>query len=71
MEIREWGNGWASSTYVIIHIGTNNTSETANARMNTAAEIAEGVMEICHRVNGITPDTEIILMSHYAPGAVP
>ena len=35
---------------VVILIGTNNTSDTANARANTASEIAAGIAAICARV---------------------
>ena len=38
---------------VLICIGTNNTSETPNARANTAAEIAEGVLHVCAAVRAI------------------
>ena len=48
---------------VVINIGTNNTSGTANARQNTPAEIAEGVKEICARVRSKIPQTKIILMA--------
>lgn len=48
---------------VIIHIGTNNTSETKNARMNTAPEIVEGIRAICLRVRSKVPGAKIILMS--------
>ncbi len=48
---------------VIIHIGTNNTSETKNARMNTASEIVEGIRAICQRVRSKVPRAEIILMA--------
>ncbi len=48
---------------VIIHIGTNNTSETKNARMNTASEIVEGIGAICGRVRSKTPQARIILMA--------
>lgn len=48
---------------VIIHIGTNNTSETSNARMNTADEIVEGIHAICGRVRSKVPRAEIILMA--------
>jgi len=47
---------------VIIHIGTNNTSETKNARMNTAAEIAEGIQAVCLRVRSKGPQAKIVLM---------
>lgn len=48
---------------VIIHIGTNNTSETKNARMNTAPEIVEGIRAICGRVRSKLPGAKIILMA--------
>ena len=48
---------------VIIHNGTNNTSETANARANTAPEIVEGIAAICHRVRSKVPQAKIILMA--------
>jgi lysophospholipase L1-like esterase len=48
---------------VIIEIGTNNTSQTDHARLNTAAEITEGVAAICQRVHALTPDARIILMA--------
>ncbi|MDP4185322.1 MAG: GDSL-type esterase/lipase family protein [Bacteroidota bacterium] len=48
---------------VIINIGTNNTSETPNARMNTAPEIIEGIRAICMRVRSKVPGARIILMA--------
>lgn len=48
---------------VVIHIGTNNTSTTPNARANTAAEIAEGIAAICARVKEKLPAARIILMA--------
>jgi lysophospholipase L1-like esterase len=48
---------------VIINIGTNNTSETPNARMNTAPEIVEGIRAICLRIRSKLPGAEIILMA--------
>ncbi len=36
-----------SPSLAVVHIGTNNTSETDNARANTAPEIAEGVAAVC------------------------
>lgn len=48
---------------VVINIGTNNTSETQNARQNTPAEIVEGVKEICARIRSKTPQAKIILMA--------
>ena len=47
---------------VIIHIGTNNTSQTENARMNTASEIVDGISAICLRVRSKVPGAKIILM---------
>lgn len=47
---------------VVIHVGTNNTSETENARMNTALEIVEGIEAICLRVRSKVPGAKIVLM---------
>lgn len=47
---------------VVIHIGTNNTSETRHARMNTAPEIVEGIKAICLRVRSKAPRAKIVLM---------
>jgi lysophospholipase L1-like esterase/acetyl esterase/lipase len=47
---------------VVIHIGTNNTSRTANARQNTPVEIVEGIAAICGRVRSKTPGARIVLM---------
>lgn len=48
---------------VLIHIGSNNTSETENARKNTADEIVDGIEAICMRVRSKAPGTKIILMA--------
>ncbi len=48
---------------VIIHIGTNNTSETKNARKNSAPEIIEGINEICKKVRVKVPEAKIVLMA--------
>jgi lysophospholipase L1-like esterase len=48
---------------VAIHIGTNNTSDTANARQNTPAEIADGIRAVLCRVRAKVPDARIILMA--------
>lgn len=47
---------------VIINIGTNNTSQTQNARMNTAPEIVEGIKALCMRVRSKVPEAKIIIM---------
>ncbi|WP_460515093.1 GDSL-type esterase/lipase family protein [Cyclobacterium sediminis] len=51
-----------SPKLVIIHIGTNNTSETENARKNTASEILEGIAAIYYSVRFKTPNAKIVLM---------
>lgn len=48
---------------VVINIGTNNTSETANARANTADEMKEGMREVCIRIRTLAPQADIILMA--------
>ena len=47
---------------VIIDIGTNNTSQTAHARMNTADEIVEGIRAVIGRVRSKVPGAEIVVM---------
>ena len=48
---------------LILNIGTNNTSDTPNARSNTPEEIAAAVRDICCRILGKSPETRIILMA--------
>ena len=48
---------------VVIDIGTNNTSQTENARMNTPAEIVAGIQAVYQRVKAKTPKARIILMA--------
>jgi lysophospholipase L1-like esterase len=47
---------------IVLHIGTNNTSETEHARRNTPAEIAEGIRAIVRRLRAKTPEARIVLM---------
>ena len=47
---------------IIMHLGTNNTSETANARMNSATEIMEGIRAVCMRLRSKVPEARIVLM---------
>lgn len=48
---------------VVLHIGTNNTTGTENARQNTSAEIAAGIRACVIRIRAKLPDTRIVLMS--------
>ena len=48
---------------VVIEIGTNNTSQTENARINTAPEIVEGIRAICLRIRSKVPGAKIVLMA--------
>jgi lysophospholipase L1-like esterase len=48
---------------VVLHIGTNNTSGTPNARENTPDEIAAGIRAIIARVQAKAPEAKIILMA--------
>lgn len=47
---------------IVLHIGTNNTSETDHARKNTPAEIVEGIRAILQRLRAKTPEARIVLM---------
>ena len=48
---------------VIINIGTNNTSQTAHARMNTAPEIVDGIMAVYARIRTEIPNAKIVVMA--------
>jgi len=48
---------------VIINIGTNNTSQTDHARINTAPEIVDGIMAVYARVRTGLPGAKIIVMA--------
>ncbi|MBC9933066.1 GDSL-type esterase/lipase family protein [Chitinophaga qingshengii] len=48
---------------VVLEIGTNNTSQTTNARANTPAEIVEGIAAICGRIRSKAPQAKILLMA--------
>ncbi|WP_244935679.1 GDSL-type esterase/lipase family protein [Paenibacillus glycanilyticus] len=52
-----------SPKWVVINIGTNNTSETDNARASTAEEARDGVRAIVERVRKHAPSAHIILMA--------
>ena len=54
---------------VVINIGTNNLTGTANARENTPPEIAAGIAAICQKVRAKSPDSRIILMAVFPRGA--
>lgn len=47
---------------VVLEIGTNNLSGTANARRNSTDEIAEGIKAICSLVLEKSPETHIVVM---------
>lgn len=48
---------------VVILIGTNNTSETENARANSPEEIADGLRAICDRVEAKASGAKIVIMA--------
>ena len=54
--------------FIVIHIGTNNLAGTANARENTAAEIAEGIQAVVERAKAHCPGAKIILMAVFPRG---
>ena len=47
---------------VVINIGTNNFSATANARANTPTEVVEGIRVICTRIRTKAPESRICLL---------
>lgn len=47
---------------VVLLIGTNNLSQTPNARANTPAEIVAGVAAICDRIQQRSPRTTVLIL---------
>lgn len=48
---------------VVLLIGTNNLTGTANARTSTPAEVVAGTAAICDWLHAASPDTTIILLA--------
>lgn len=53
----------------VLHIGTNNFAQTANARANTAEEIAEGIRAILEQTKAQCPGVKLVLMAMMPRGA--
>ncbi|MES2507283.1 MAG: SGNH/GDSL hydrolase family protein [Verrucomicrobiota bacterium] len=53
---------------IVIHIGTNNTSKTVNARDSSPAEIAEAIGVIIDQAQAKCPGAQIILMAIFPRG---
>jgi lysophospholipase L1-like esterase len=56
---------------VVLNIGTNNLTGTANARANTPAEIVEGILSIADAVHTRSPQSRIIVMGVFPRGFAP
>jgi lysophospholipase L1-like esterase len=56
---------------VVVNIGTNNTTQTGNARSNTATEIIAGIREVCLRVRSKVPGAKIVVMAIFPRGKEP
>lgn len=56
---------------IVVNIGTNNFAGTANARINTPAEIAEGVRAVLLRLKAKTLAARIVLMGLFPRGEKP
>lgn len=57
--------------YIVLNIGTNNFSTTANAQANTPAEVAEAIGVICTRLKDKSPESRIIIMGVLPRGQKP
>lgn len=57
--------------WIVLNIGTNNLTATANARTNTPAEIVDGIDAILQQVHSITPESHVILMAVFPRDASP
>jgi lysophospholipase L1-like esterase len=56
---------------IVIHIGTNNTAKTVNARDNTPEEIAAGVAAIIDKAKTKCPNAQILLFAIFPRGQNP
>ena len=56
---------------VVLNIGTNNLTGTANARANTPAEVVQGILAIHEQVRTQSPQSRIIVMGVFPRGFVP
>jgi lysophospholipase L1-like esterase len=57
--------------WIVLNIGTNNFSETAHARANTPAEVAEAVGVLCERLHAKSPESKMIIMGVFPRGQKP
>ncbi len=57
--------------YVVLNIGTNNFSTTANFKATTPAQTFEAIRAICIRIRSKSPDTRIIVMGVFPVGQKP
>ena len=55
---------------VVINIGTNNLTGTANARANTPAEVVQGILAIHEQVRTQSPQSRIVVMGVFPRGFV-
>jgi lysophospholipase L1-like esterase len=53
---------------VVLNIGTNNLTGTANARANTPAEVVQGILAIVDTVRSQSPESRIIVMGVFPRG---
>jgi lysophospholipase L1-like esterase len=60
-----------SPSWVILLIGTNNLTGTANARANTPKEIADAIDVICQEIHERSPRSHIVLMAILPRGEQP
>jgi lysophospholipase L1-like esterase len=57
--------------FIIVNIGTNNLTGTANARASSPSEVVDGIEEICRELKDRSPTSSIILMSIFPRGFAP
>jgi lysophospholipase L1-like esterase len=57
--------------FIVLNIGTNNFSTTANAHENTPAEVAEAIHAICARLRAKSPKSRMIVMGVFPRGQKP
>lgn len=56
---------------IVLNIGCNNFSATANARANTPEEVCAGIQLICDKLHAKSPASRIVVMGIFPRGASP
>jgi lysophospholipase L1-like esterase len=56
---------------IVLNIGCNNFSSTANARANTPEEVCAAIQVVCDRLQARSPASRLVVMGVFPRGASP